>query len=463
MTATNPKAVYDLGLGTIGRTNARPDLYEVNAQQWAGITDAGGRYGLAVLRNDKYGWDKPDDNTLRLTLIRTPESGRQYQHQETNDIGHHEFDYALAGHTGDWRRGRIPQRAARFNQPLRAFQTTPHPGPGGREFSLCANSSQQVGVRALKKAEDTDEWIVRVQELHGRMARNVTVSFAGPVLSVREVNAAEEPVGSYHARDGKLVMNLRPYQPRSFAVTLAAAPQGVAPIAAEPLIIPFDLDGVSLHSNLKDGAFGDTGETYPAEMWRGTLTAEGIRFLLGSSAEGARNWLTCRVQTLAVPAGVFNRLYFLAASTNGDQEGAFIVHRNGERTVEYLIRVQDWSLLIGQWDSRLTSNVTADGGPQIVKEIRDGKVVGIQNMKPAYVKRHNIAWVGTHRHNPDGDEAYLFCYFFKFGVDLPTGALSVTLPNNPNIRVAAMTAASTGLDNTRPAGVLFEPELTDAT
>ncbi|MDQ2798519.1 MAG: LamG domain-containing protein, partial [Armatimonadota bacterium] len=37
------------------------------------------------------------------------------------------------------------------------------------------------------------------------------------------------------------------------------------------------------------------------------------------------------------------------------------------------------------------------------------------------------------------------------------------LPNNPSIRVMAMTAAQNALDDTRPAGVMYEPELTDAT
>ena len=40
--ASNPKATYDLGLGTIERGNNTPDHYEVPAQKWADLTDAGG-------------------------------------------------------------------------------------------------------------------------------------------------------------------------------------------------------------------------------------------------------------------------------------------------------------------------------------------------------------------------------------------------------------------------------------
>ena len=49
LTASNPKATYDLGLGTIQRGNNTPDHYEVPAQQWADITDQGGKFGVAVL------------------------------------------------------------------------------------------------------------------------------------------------------------------------------------------------------------------------------------------------------------------------------------------------------------------------------------------------------------------------------------------------------------------------------
>ena len=69
MNVKNKEAVYDLGIGTIKRGNNTNVAYEVCAQQWADITDPDNRYGIAILNNCKYGWDKPNDNTLRLTLL----------------------------------------------------------------------------------------------------------------------------------------------------------------------------------------------------------------------------------------------------------------------------------------------------------------------------------------------------------------------------------------------------------
>ena len=138
--ASNPKAVYDLGLGTIERTNNEPDKYEVPAQKWADIDDVSGTFGVGVINDSKYGWDKPNDNTLRLTLLHTPRPNTGYTYQSSNDLGHHRFVYAVAGHAGDWRQGHLPVRATALNQPLVAFETTPHAGPLGRTFSMASMS-----------------------------------------------------------------------------------------------------------------------------------------------------------------------------------------------------------------------------------------------------------------------------------------------------------------------------------
>jgi alpha-mannosidase len=476
MTAANPTATYDIGLGVVERPNADPKRYEVNGQQWADLTDAGGGHGMAVLTNYKYGWDKPADNILRLSVIRTPDgTGSGYPWQNTNDIGLHHFDYALSGHSGDWRTGKTVQRGNRFNQPLRAFQTAKHAGTGGREFSLLQVSTDQVAVRAVKKAEDSGEWIVRVQELHGQPVHEAIITFAAPVVHVREINAAEESVGPYTPQNGKLAMSLTAYQPRSFAVTLAAAPHKIAAPVNVSLALPYNMNGVTPQSDMTHGAFDSAGGSYPADLWPKTVTANGIEFTLGHSAD---NMVSCQGQTIALPAGNHRRLSLLAAAAQGDQSGVFTVHATAGAAHQTTLKVQDWQALNGQWYSRVIHNDPADTatfGPgsgypdpnwsgtlvlanMAVKNIRNGRVVNLEQMRPGFIKRDPIAWVGTHRHTPTGDLPYCFCYLFQYTLDLPAGATSVTLPNNPNLRVMAMTASSSALGDTQPAGVLYEPD-----
>jgi len=473
MTASNPTATFDLGLGTIERPNAEPNRYEVNAQQWADLTDTGGGHGLAVLTRFKFGWDKTSDNTLRLSLLRSPD-GDNYPWQKTNDLGIHHFPYALAGHSGDWREGRVVQRAARFNQPLTAFQTSKHAGAGGHEFSLLTVSTDQVGVRGLKKAEDSDEWVVRVQELHGQPVQGAAIAFAAPIVSVREIDATEQTVGHYTATGGKLVMDLTGYQPRSFAVTLAAAPHKIAAPASTPVTLPLNFGGVTPRSSRASSPFDHTG-SYPEELWPASVSSSGVDFTLGT---GANRMVSCAGQTIALPAGNHNRLYLLAASANGDKSGVFTVHGAGGAAHKTALRVQDWQALTGQWYSRVIHNdpaVPAAFGPgtgypdpnwdgnlimagMSVKNIRMGRAANIERLTPGFVKRDPVAWVGTHRHDALGDLPYCFCYLFQYALDLPAGATSVTLPNSPDIRIMAMTAVRNAVDDTQPAGVLYEPD-----
>ena len=66
---TNQKATYDLGLGSIERGNNTTTAYEVYAHQWADLTDKNNSYGVTVMNDCKYGWDKPDDHTICSILF----------------------------------------------------------------------------------------------------------------------------------------------------------------------------------------------------------------------------------------------------------------------------------------------------------------------------------------------------------------------------------------------------------
>ena len=154
-----------------GRARARQQRPEEIRSAAAAVVrpDGNGRQvrRAAVLNDSKFGGDKPDDKTMRLTLLYTPGVRNDYQDQATQDFGRHQMLYALAGHQGDWRAGNVPAQAARLNQPLAVFQTTAHPGKLGREFSLLRISSGQVAVAAVKKAEDGNEIVIRLKELTG--------------------------------------------------------------------------------------------------------------------------------------------------------------------------------------------------------------------------------------------------------------------------------------------------------
>ena len=430
LAVSSPLATYDLGLGTIQRGNNTDKLYEVPAQQWADLTAEDGGYGVAVMSDCKYGWDKPGDNLLRLTLIHSP-------HQVQKDMGHHRLTYAVTGHSGGWRQAGVVGRAARLNQPLRGFQTRPAEGRLGKTFSMLSCGHPQVAVQAVKKAEESDEVVFRLQELWGEPAEGVRIHFAAPILAAREVTGEEQPVGFTGGlvQDGELVVDLLPYRPRAFAVTLGPPPVRLAPPTCQTVEMPFDTDVVSTDADRTDGDFDGQGRSMPAELFPPTLTVEGIPFAMGSSAPRQFNAVTCRGQTIDLPAGNWNRLYLLAAAV-GDVEATF---RIGGAACSR--RVQDWTGFVGQSQSLVV----------------DGQVVDAVRMSPPFIKRDPVAWVGTHRHHRlNGNEAYRFCYWFKYGFDLPAGARTLTLPADARIKVAAATVALNENDDVTAAGDLYD-------
>ena len=248
LTASNPLATYNWDVGTIQRGNDNERKYEVPSHQWVDLTDAGGGYGVTVLTDCKNGSDKPDDRTLRLTLLRTPGigtgNGKYYSDQATQDWGRHTFVYGLAAHAGDWREGRTNRQALRLNEPLMAFVAAPHDGPLGRTFSLVSISSPQVRLLALKKAEESDEIVVRLVETDGKPAMPVHVSFGAPIRSVREVDAAERtirgPAESGGIRVDDLVTTFRPYELHTFAVTLGTPPATAMAPTYGAVTLPYD-------------------------------------------------------------------------------------------------------------------------------------------------------------------------------------------------------------------------------
>jgi alpha-mannosidase len=169
------------------------------------------------------------------------ESRGGYPDQGTQDIGHHEFVYGLAGHAGDFRQGQTDWQALRLNQPLVSFQSPSHAGTLGKSFSLMKVNNSRIRVLALKKAEaGQGEYVVRLVEMDGKPAAGVRVSFAAPVIAAREVNGAEEAVGPAHVTDGGLVASFKAFQPRTFAVKFGPPPAKLAGVQSQSVQLSYD-------------------------------------------------------------------------------------------------------------------------------------------------------------------------------------------------------------------------------
>lgn len=462
LTASNPMATYNWDVGTVERGTNDERKFEVPSHQWFDLTDRSGAYGVTVLSDCKNGSDKPDDSTLRLTLIYTPGlgagNGRNYHDQTTQDWGRHEFVYGLAGHRGDWRAGATDWQAQRLNQPLIAFTPPKHAGALGKTFSLLDTGAARVRVLALKKAEGSDDLIVRLVELDGRPAPNVRLKFAGPVVSAREVNGREETIGSdkptFNIEKGELITRFTPYQIRSFAVRLAPSRVKLARVNSQPVALSYDLSTASAHESKSSSAFDSAGRSLPAEMLPAELAYAGVRFRLAPGGEGHPNAVAARGQSINLPAGNFRRVYILAASSGGDERATL---RAGSQPFD--LKIEDWGGFVGQWDTRQwrAKEIQAPArSPSEQPRTYTDEYAEMTGIRPGFIKRAPIAWFASHHHTADGaSEPYRYSYLFAYAVDLPAGAKTLTLPADDKLRVLAITVSDEGAP-VRPAQPLYD-------
>jgi alpha-mannosidase len=443
LTASNPEATYNWDLGTIKRGNNDERKFEVASHQWIDLTDKSGQFGTTILTDDKNGSDKPDDNTLRLTLIYSPGVRNQYTYQASNDWGHHEFIYGIAGHAGtqpaDW-------QAERLNQPLIAFQATKHAGSLGKTFSLVSVNNPRIRILALKKAESTDELILRAVEMDGNPAQNVRFTFAGQIAAAREVNGQEEPLGNATVTNGALVTDFTAFQPRTFAIKLAASSTKLSAPTWQPVALKYDVATATT-----DGTKSSSNFSLPAEMLPESIPYDGIQFKLASGA----NAVVPAGQSISLP-GKFTRVYILAASTDGDQSATFKV---GDRS--QTLNIQDWGGYIGQWDNRTWKEKTVElppfpGAANQQPRTRVEPFGELTGITPGFIKRADVAWFASHHHNADGSNAlYSYSYLFAYAIDVHAGATTLTLPRNDKIRILAVTVADVAA-SAHPAQPLYD-------
>ncbi|MBE6835417.1 MAG: alpha-mannosidase [Ruminococcaceae bacterium] len=380
--ASSEKATYDLGLGAIERGNNTESLYEVPAQKWADLTDFTGEFGTSVLSDCKYGWDKPDNRTLRLTVIHTPmKNFHDDSMQSMMELGLNRFGFAIVPHllsVGS----KTVNESRKFAMPLFAFEVSKHIGSLGKEYSFGKMSTDSAVIRAIKKAEKSDEIIVRINEIEKKDHSGVTLKLGNGVLSAREVYGSEEERGEATVKNGCLVFDLKPYEIKSFALTLENGAD-LRESSQQFISLPFDIRVCSYNGEKKTDDIGGIHYTVPAEQFPETVSSGGITFKLGDRDE--KNSMLSSRQKIELPENA-KKLYVLAAELYGDREKVFEI---GINTVKRKVAAIDEK--VGGWD-------LYDLG------------------ETAFTKDERVAFEFTHAHKYGSDvvakQSYLFVYEF---------------------------------------------------
>ena len=67
----------------------------------------------------------------------------------------------------------------------------------------------------------------------------------------------------------------------------------------------------------------------------------------------------------------------------------------------------------------------------------------VDSIVPGYIKNAPIAWYASHKHDAKGgNEYYQYSYLYAYPIDLPPGTTSLTLPDDTDIRILAVTVAA---------------------
>ncbi len=152
-----PEATYEIPYGAITRKSRGE---EFAAQNWVDITQDG--YGVSLLNDSRYGHDIMP-NIIRLSVLRSPD----HPVVATEETGTHTVKYALCPHAETWQAAGITRRGQEFNNPLIAVAATAHKGELPHSQAFVRVEPENVLLSALKKAEDSDDLILRCCESTG--------------------------------------------------------------------------------------------------------------------------------------------------------------------------------------------------------------------------------------------------------------------------------------------------------
>eukprot|EP01111_Echinosteliopsis_oligospora_P011163 TRINITY_DN3615_c0_g1_i1.p1 TRINITY_DN3615_c0_g1~~TRINITY_DN3615_c0_g1_i1.p1 ORF type:complete len:1063 (+),score=284.46 TRINITY_DN3615_c0_g1_i1:57-3191(+) len=202
----SPVATYDIQFGHIQRPthfNTSWDMarFEVCAHKWADLSEHG--FGLALLNDCKYGY-ATHNNIMRLSLLRSPKAP-----DDQCDMGVHTFRYSLLVHEGSVQRDGVIKHGYEVNTPLRVVPVGANASAPFSGQSIFSVDNPAVVIETIKKAEESDDIIIRVYESYGGTASFTIRSpllFKGLVVCNGLEEDTKQQVGWADGSSSKLIL-----------------------------------------------------------------------------------------------------------------------------------------------------------------------------------------------------------------------------------------------------------------
>ena len=210
------KATYEIQYGNVERPthwNTSWDYarFEVCAHKWADISED--NYGVSLLNDCKYGHDIKD-SVMRLTLIKSA-----IKPNVDTDRVIHEFKYSLYPHVGDWKSASTVEMAYNLNCPLYTLIEEPHEGYLEDKFSFIALDKENVVIEVVKKAESSNDIIVRLYECFNRRV-NVKATLFKSIDEIYECDLLENNTKTLTTENNAFHFEIKPYEIKTFKIKL---------------------------------------------------------------------------------------------------------------------------------------------------------------------------------------------------------------------------------------------------
>ena len=353
LSASNYTAKYDSGVGYTERENNNEKLYEVPAQKWADITDTSGEFGVSILTDCKHGWDKPDNNTLRLTCIHSPLGAfTKETRQDLQDLGRNCFSFGIYGHKGDIENG-TNKESMNFARKLITCEVKKSESKG--EFSQLASllkiTHDNIVIRAVKMSEDDENaLIVRLNNATAIEQKNAALSVYREFEKVDEVNTSEEFIRNHAEVNGKVIrVTLKPFETMTLKIKFAKPEECENNNTYSPMRLNYNVKAFTNYDNMKHIILQGGGYSLPIDLIDRNIKVNGIEFYIPhgnrKNKKPKYDAVACRGQSINLD-GKYNQIYILAgAVSEEDIVGTFKIDRK-----DYNINFKSMTAPYSKWD-----------------------------------------------------------------------------------------------------------------
>jgi len=223
------RTIYEIPYGILERKPYEPNIvWPHGPSNWAGAAGdwpaigfagvEGDAASLAILNRGTPSYriekDKNGKETILISVLRSPSVGT-YLHEpesysmtdydEMRDPGHHHFEYALTSYSDPFTKNSAVLDARSYINKIYAV---------GGAFTLPempALESRDVRISALKRAEDSTGYILRLCEYHGKNGTAV-VTVPENVAAVYETDLKEDSLRTLTVKDGKITIDFAPFK-----------------------------------------------------------------------------------------------------------------------------------------------------------------------------------------------------------------------------------------------------------